>query len=121
MSSAGNIPDLFRQQENKKIVSLPALRADYKLILIKAQQPWDEDEFRRLLSEWVVVNDQPFTTVEDEQFQTMLRYVHRGPSLHIPTANTIKAGIKELKLNVYQENIDLIKVRAPNNYDDCNT
>ncbi|KAK6981508.1 Transposase-like protein, partial [Favolaschia claudopus] len=59
--------------------------------------PWDQAKFERLLVEWLVACDQPFSEVERPEFQDLLHYVHhREPALEIPSGKTVKRRIDDM-------------------------
>jgi hypothetical protein len=47
--------------------------------------------FCSCLAKWIVCNDQPFTTVENEHFRNMIEILN--PEAQVPSADTIKNNI----------------------------
>jgi hypothetical protein len=67
------------------------------LYFVHKGEPFDQTTFERLVSEWVAVSNQPFTEVEQVEFQRMMQYGSRlGPKLPIPSAETVKCRISEM-------------------------
>ena len=46
-------------------------------------EEWSQDEFEKLLAEWMVVCDQPFDEVDELSFCHLLEYTHFWSSLNI--------------------------------------
>lgn len=64
------------------------------MTLIFIKEPWDQEKFERLLTEWIIACDQPFDEVEKPEFRTLLTYVHRqSPDLTIPGRNGVKRRV----------------------------
>jgi hypothetical protein len=45
-------------------------------------EEWSQDEFEKLLAEWMVVCDQPFDEVDEPSFHHLLEYTHSLNILH---------------------------------------
>ncbi|KAK6984038.1 ribonuclease H-like domain-containing protein [Favolaschia claudopus] len=66
--------------------------------------PWDQATFKRLLVEWLVACDQPFSEVERPEFQDLLHYVHhREPALEIPSGRTVKRRVDDMLPDLVRE------------------
>jgi hypothetical protein len=59
-------------------------------------EEWNQEEFERLLSEWMVVCDQPFDEVDEPAFRRLLEYTHFRSSLHIPHRHGMKRRIMKM-------------------------
>jgi hypothetical protein len=53
-------------------------------------EEWNQEEFERLLAEWVVVCDQPFDEVDEPAFRCLLEYSRGQPK---PTCLPVPEGI----------------------------
>jgi hypothetical protein len=57
------------------------------------------------LLKWIVINDQPFNIVENEEFKNMISFIR--PGTQIPFANTIRRDLatnfKNVKENFQKE------------------
>ena len=61
------------------------------------QGPWDQDEFERLLTEWVVACDQPFDEVEKPEFISLMEYTHRSrDSLKMFKCDAVKHRVMKM-------------------------
>ena len=61
------------------------------------QEPWDQVKFERLLIEWLVASDQPFSEVKSPELIDLLNYVHRGAKdLKISSCYTVKRRVMEM-------------------------
>ena len=61
------------------------------------QGPWDQDEFERLLTEWIVACDQPFDEVEKPEFISLMEYTHRsGDSLKMFKRDAVKRRVMKM-------------------------
>ncbi|OCB88219.1 hypothetical protein A7U60_g4624 [Sanghuangporus baumii] len=90
-SDVNRIPEMFARKQGIKL------------------EPWDHTEFKRRLIRWIVATDQPFTVVEDDEFRTFLEYTHRGQAkLLIPSADTVKRTVKEMKLELFEKTKSMI-------------
>ncbi|CAG8744427.1 12616_t:CDS:2 [Rhizophagus irregularis] len=47
--------------------------------------------FRKKLLQWVVRDDQPFITIECQEFKNMVKYL--WPSVNVPSANTLRRDL----------------------------
>ncbi|KAM5546301.1 hypothetical protein V8D89_000427 [Ganoderma adspersum] len=67
-------------------------------------EPWDQDQFEQLLTEWIAACDQPFDAVEKLELHSLLQYTyHRPEHLDIPSAATIKKRIMDLSDKYVEE------------------
>ena len=61
------------------------------------QGPWDQVKFENMLSEWIVLIDQPFDLVNNTAFHKLVTYVHHpAPELKIPHCDAMKRRIMKL-------------------------
>lgn len=76
------------------------------------QDPWDQEHFERLLGKFVAATDQPFTLVEEPEFQELLQYVHKhtGRVLVIPGEKSVKSKITKMGGELEQELIAMFAV-----------
>ncbi|KAG9096297.1 hypothetical protein FRC07_010955 [Ceratobasidium sp. 392] len=58
-----------------------------------SETPFDVDEFYRLLSRWIATGNQPFTEVENQEFQELLTYLKPDLQGHLPTSQAIQDRI----------------------------
>ncbi|KAF8152347.1 hypothetical protein B0H34DRAFT_664204, partial [Crassisporium funariophilum] len=59
----------------------------------KAAEPWDQDKFERLLTEWVAACDQPFEEVEKPEFIAMMEYGRDPTKFSLPKREGIRRRI----------------------------
>jgi hypothetical protein len=59
-------------------------------------EEWSQDEFEKLLAEWMVVCDQPFDEVDEPSFRHLLEYTHFRSSLNIPHRHAMKRRIMKM-------------------------
>jgi hypothetical protein len=59
-------------------------------------EEWNQEELKRLLSEWMVVCDQPFDKVDEPAFCHLLEYTRFHSSLHIPHRHGMKQRIMKI-------------------------
>jgi hypothetical protein len=57
---------------------------------------WNQEEFEKLLTRWIVACDQPFDEVEKPEFCCLLEYTHLRQSLHIPHRSAIRTCIMKM-------------------------
>ncbi|KAG9123517.1 hypothetical protein FRC07_014836 [Ceratobasidium sp. 392] len=55
-----------------------------------SETSFNVDEFYRLLSRWTVTGGQPFTEVENQEFQELLTYLKPDLQGHLPTSQAIR-------------------------------
>ncbi|CUA76156.1 Zinc finger BED domain-containing protein RICESLEEPER 2 [Rhizoctonia solani] len=55
--------------------------------------PFNLDEFYRKLTRWIVTGNQPFTEVENEEFQDMIVYLQPALEDHLVKANAIRSRV----------------------------
>ncbi|KAF5360260.1 hypothetical protein D9758_009172 [Tetrapyrgos nigripes] len=60
-------------------------------------------KFEELLVKWIAACDQPFSTVEDPEFQALLQYTHHGRTLNIPCSKTIWSRIMKMHESVVDQ------------------
>ena len=65
-------------------------------------------EFHTSLTKWVVADDQPFTTFENQYFQHMIKVLN--PDAVVPIANIIKKDIMECYKEEKKRRKDLFQV-----------
>ena len=59
--------------------------------LSKFQGPWDQAKFENMLTEWIVLTDQPFDLVNNTAFRELVTYIHHpSPELKIPHRDAMK-------------------------------
>lgn len=92
----GDIKAAFQKQREAKQVRIHHWLSI--MIFTAFQIPWSQEDFERLLVNWVVACDQPFTTVEEPEFIKLLRYVHHHSDrvLKIPASQTIQRRVHEM-------------------------
>ncbi|EXX50781.1 hypothetical protein RirG_267610 [Rhizophagus irregularis DAOM 197198w] len=49
--------------------------------------------FRKRTVRWVIINDQPFNVIENEEFKDMISFIR--PGIYIPCANTLRRDLTE--------------------------
>lgn len=74
------------------------------------QEKFDPEKFRKLLGEWLVACDQPFTEVQRPELRRVFQYIHGGQPLDIPSANTMQRRIHELGSEAVEEVRKMIRV-----------
>ena len=52
---------------------------------------FSQKKFREKVLRWVTVHDQPFTAVEDDGFQDMIKFIR--PGIQIPSADTLRRDL----------------------------
>jgi hypothetical protein len=73
------------------------IQTAFKKQLDAAAGPWEQDRFEKLLVNWIVATDQPFTTVDEPEFRELLAYAHHpSPLLKVPHRDTVKTRIMKL-------------------------
>lgn len=76
------------------------------------QSKWDQAIFDKLLIEWVVSCDQPFSEVEHPEFRALLDYVHHpSTTLKLPAANTVQRRVMKVGQAIEEELHDFFGVR----------
>ncbi|CAB4446469.1 unnamed protein product [Rhizophagus irregularis] len=60
--------------------------------IVEAQR-FSQKGFRKRTVRWVVVNDQPFNVIENEEFKDMISFI--WPGIYIPCANTLRRDLTE--------------------------
>ena len=66
------------------------------------ESQFNQEEFEKLLVDWIATCDQPFKEVEHLEFCRLLEYTHLRLLLHIPGCHTIKQQIMKMS----QDTID---------------
>ncbi|SRR5258707_65517 len=72
---------------------------------------WDQDRFEDLLAKWIIATDQPFYTVDDPKFHSLLTYTHPLPTLKIPHRDAVKRRIMKMGDNTIEATKHMFKVR----------
>ncbi|CAB4485121.1 unnamed protein product [Rhizophagus irregularis] len=54
---------------------------------------FNQKGFRKRTVRWVVINDQPFNVIENEEFKDMISFIR--PGIYIPCANTLRRDLTE--------------------------
>ena len=73
------------------------IQTAFKKQLDAAAGPWEQDQFEKLLVNWIVATDQPFATVDEPEFHKLLAYAHHpSPLLKVPHCDTVKTRIMKL-------------------------
>lgn len=70
-------------------------------------QIFSEGGLRQLITKWVIKKDQPFTVVDDVEFQDIVTYLR--PTAPIPSSTTLKRDIIELYNRQKQAISDLLQ------------
>lgn len=91
-----SIVNLLNQQHQATTVWFIHRRMQSYSLLLLQEQNWDQGHFEQLLTNWVVVCDQPFDEVEKPKFWQLLEYMHLRPSLHIPHHAAMKKRIMKM-------------------------
>ena len=74
--------------------------------------PWDQEMFKDLLAKWIVATDQPFSTVDEPEFCTLLAYAHHpSPELKIPHRNAVKRCVMKMGEDTVDATKELLAVR----------
>ena len=76
-------------------------------------EEWNQEEFERLLAEWVVVCDQPFDEVDEPAFRRLLEYTHFRSSLDIPHHHTVKRRIMTMGEDTVEAIKKMIQASCP--------
>jgi len=78
--------------------------------VVKAHK-WDQDKFERLLAEWLVTSDQPFSEVNNPAFHDLLQYTYNcGKKLSVPNRQSVKCKIMKMGQNSVEETRKFFKV-----------
>ncbi|PPQ80848.1 hypothetical protein CVT25_001973 [Psilocybe cyanescens] len=81
---------------------------------INAAEPWDQDKFEQLLTEWVVACDQPFEEVDRPEFRELLIYAHHpAPDLKIPHCDAVRRRIMKMGKNSIESMKNMFKTAVP--------
>ena len=94
--SAENIKKAFQDQQARAMVSenSPVL---FSLFMTLQKGPWNQEKFKRLLTEWIVACDQPFEEVERPEFIAMMNAArHTCSPLKIPKRKAIKRCVMKM-------------------------
>ena len=78
-------------------------------------ESWDQEKFEQLLTEWMVICDQPFQEVEQPELRRLLEYTHLRPGLHIPSSMTIKRRVMKMGEDAIEGVKQLVEVSLYNN------
>lgn len=74
-------------------------------------EPWDQERFERLLTEWVITSDQPFDEVDNPTLRELLQYTHNcGQKLHIPSRASIRRRVMKMSADSVEETKQFFKV-----------
>ncbi len=72
---------------------------------------WDQDRFEDLLEKWIIAMDQPFYTVNNPKFHSLLTYTHHLlPTLEIQYHNAVKRWIMKMGDNTIEAIKHMFKV-----------
>jgi len=66
-------------------------------------QPYSHDKFKELLTEWVICDSLPFTTVESSYFRKVVHLLN--PSAKVPSRDTLKRDI----VNMFMEKKEMVR------------
>ena len=58
--------------------------------------PWDQGQFKDLLTKWIIATDQPFYTVDDPKFRAFVTYTHHPAVLQVPHRDAIKRRVMKM-------------------------
>ena len=74
--------------------SLFVLSDSQRLTSLTQQEPFSQETWTRLVSEWVAACDQPFDAVEQPEFKRLIEYTTRcNTTIKIPSSSTVKDSI----------------------------
>jgi hypothetical protein len=60
-------------------------------------EPWNQQRFEQLLTEWIVASDQPFDEAEDPFLIRLLQHTHNsGLKLSIPSRESIRRRVTRM-------------------------
>lgn len=110
--ASNRLTDMFKRQLNQAAVSIICIyviRHHTYSFLSRQDKAWSQEEFERLLAEWMVVCDQPFEEVDRVEFRRLLEYTHMRP-LHIPHRKSMKAKIMKMGQDTIQGTKDTLAV-----------
>lgn len=93
--SSKTVIQAFNEQNLKAAVSYIIGNHDYPSNFPK-DKAWDQKKFETLLTEWMVVCDQPFEEVDRPEFRELLAYTHFRPSLRIPHRGTLRNRVMKM-------------------------
>ena len=102
-----NIQNAFSTQRQNTTVSLIVLFLPGKITNSVNQGQWDQVKLECLLTEWIVVCDQPFDEVEKEEFVKLMTYAyHPAPSMKLSSwegigHHVMKMGEDTISSNCY--------------------
>ena len=78
--------------------------------LVLEQDTFDQARFERLIAEWLVIADHPFTEIEQPTLRQLLQYVHGSEILNIPSSTTIRRRIMDLSAATIEQTRTIIHV-----------
>ena len=76
------------------------------------QEPWDQEKFEHLITEWVVACNQPFDEVEKPEFIKMMEYAHAF--ITIPSRKGIKMCVMQMDGKIVEEKKIMFQVCLSN-------
>lgn len=96
--ASANVLQMFSQQQQQAAVKFPNFVSCPVVSYAHWQdKKWDQNEFEKILSEWIIACDQPFEEVDRPEFRRLLEYTHTHPTpLHIPHRNAIRSRIMKM-------------------------
>ena len=81
------------------------IQAEFNYVFLKFTQ----QGFRKKLLRWIVIDNQPFTVVEKQEFNEMMLYL--CPEVNIPSADTLR---RDLSANFEQMKEQVHKLQVSN-------
>jgi hypothetical protein len=85
--------DICKLSQKREQVSFFILNNNYIVVSILTRSiKFTEEEFRKKLLHWIVVDDQPLIVTERPEFQDLISYLRAGTTP--PTADTIRRDLK---------------------------
>lgn len=94
--SSENIKKAFEDQQAHAAVS-NVIFSNILMLRSDGQGPWDQEKFKRLLTEWIVACDQPFNEVKKPEFVNMMNFTHHsGGPLNILKRDGIKQCVVKM-------------------------
>ena|ERR1700722_4786771 len=109
-AASKTIIDSFNQQTQKAAVGVRH-PCSSSYLPHPIQEDWDQALFEKLLTEWMVVCDQPFEEVDRPEFRHLLEYTHFRPSLKIPHCAAMRSRIMKMGEDTIQGTKKMISVR----------
>ncbi|KAF8227879.1 hypothetical protein L208DRAFT_1294576, partial [Tricholoma matsutake] len=106
LASGKKVLDGRAEAEHLKILEMSTenIKKAFEDQKAHAAGPWDQEKIERLLTEWIVACDQPFSEVKQPEFVELLNYAHHGTSpLKIPQHNLVKRQVMKLGEEMVEE------------------